>query len=127
MEINIPTIENMTIESFIDTFHRIMDWKRQNGWRAFYDNLTYETLFRQAEFYGEEYANNSHGWSCNIWSRSKANTAVVETNDDLRDEHKFLMRSALEYVLTPNPLVKVDGVYGQHESVAFRTPASNGG
>ena len=34
-------------------------------------------------------------------------------------QHKLLMRSVLEYVLAPNPLVKVDGIYGQNERGRF--------
>ena len=44
---------------------------------------------------------------------------MIEDNSQLREEHKLLMRSALEYVLAPNRLVKVDGVYGQNEEVNF--------
>ena len=107
----------MTIESFIETFHGILDWKRSAGRVAYYDNPSEETLRRQAEFYGERYANDSLGWASNIWSRSAASTAVVEDSSQLHEQHKFLMRSALEYVLAPNTLIKVDGVYGQNEKV----------
>jgi phosphoenolpyruvate carboxykinase (ATP) len=117
--VRIPSLEEMTIEDFIDTFHRILDWKRSIGQLAYYDNPPEETLRRQAEFYGERYANGSVGWASNIWSRSAAFTDVVGDDSELRDEHKLLMGSALEYVLAPNPLIKVDGVYGENERVRF--------
>ncbi len=117
MDIKIPPIENLTIEAFIDTFHKIMDWKKKNGWRAYYDNPPLETLLKQSAFYGEEYANGSFSWASNIWSRSAKSTAVIEDSSQLDFQHKLLMRSALEYVLAPNPLIKVDGTYGENPKV----------
>ncbi|TET34154.1 MAG: phosphoenolpyruvate carboxykinase (ATP) [Planctomycetota bacterium] len=113
----IPTIEEMTIENFIDTFYKILEWKKFNGWKAYHDNPSKQELLEQAKFYGDDYANGAHGWASNIWSRSKNNTAVVEDNSQLDDQHKLLMRSALEYVLSPNQLIKMDGCYGQNEKV----------
>ena len=49
----VPSLDEMTIESFIETFHGILDWKRSAGRVAYYDNPSEETLRRQAEFYGE--------------------------------------------------------------------------
>ena len=115
----IPPIEKMSIEAFIEAFHRIIEFKRARGLKGFYDNPPAEVLRKQAEFYGERYANDSLGWTSNIWSRSKANTAVVDDDSELKFEHKLLMRSALEYVLAPNPLIKVDGTYGQNPRVKF--------
>jgi len=115
----IPDLEDLTIENFISSFHNILAWKRKRGWKTFIDNPEREELLKHADFYGERYANGSVGWSSNIWSRSKRNTDVVEDNDQLTDQHKFMMRSALEYVLAPNPLIKTDGIYGQHKSVRF--------
>ena len=117
--VSIPSIKSMTIENFIETFHRILDWKMSEGRRAYYDNPHRESLRSQAQFYGEPYDNGSLGWTCNIWSRSKSNTAVIEDNSQLDKQHKLLMRSVLEYVLAPNPLIKVDGIYGQNEHVKF--------
>ncbi len=117
--VEIPSLESMTIESFIDCFHDILEWKRSRGWSGYHDNPTLDRLKEQAEFYGERYANGSYGWGCNIWSRSKDNTDVVEDSSELKPEHKLLMRSALEYVLAPNTLIRTDGVYGQHDSVKF--------
>ena len=101
--IPIPDLESMTIESFVDAFHKILEWKKSEGRRAYYDNPDRETLRSQAQFYGEPYDNGSLGWTCNIWSRSKANSLEVQSNSDLDKQHKILMRSALEYVLAPNP------------------------
>lgn len=115
----IPFMQDITIDSFIEAFHEIIDWKKSMGWRAYYDNPEREVLRAQAQFYGEPYANGSIGWASNIWSRSKASTDVIEDNDQLTDEHRLLMRSALEYILAPNPLIKVDGVLGQDPRVKF--------
>ncbi len=115
----IPALEKMTIEAFIDTFHDILEWKKSAGQTACHDNPSYEALLKQASFYGVRYANGAWGWASNIWSRSPAMTSVVEENDQLTDQHKLFMRSALEYVLAPNPLLRVDGVYGQDERVRF--------
>ena len=117
----IPTLETMTIENFIETFHKILEWKQSEGRRAYYDNPHRETLRGQAQFYGEPYDNGSLGWTCNIWSRSKASSEVIENNAQLDKQHKLLMRSALEYILAPNVLVKVDGVYGQNEKAKFHS------
>lgn len=119
MQIKIPTVEEMTIEGFIETFRKTLDWKRQNGRCAYHDNPDRDTLERQAQFYGERYANGSLGWTSNIWSRSKASSAVIEDNSELDVQHKLLMRSVLEYVFAPNPLIKVDGMLGQNERVRF--------
>ena len=115
----IPSLDAMTIEAFIDTFHAILEWKKAIGQRAYHDNPSYDELLKQASYYGVQYANKSWGWASNIWSRSPAMTVVVEENAQLTEQIKLFLRSALEYVLAPNPLIKVDGVYGQHERVRF--------
>jgi phosphoenolpyruvate carboxykinase (ATP) len=115
--ISIPDLDSMTIENFIATFHKILEWKKSEGRRAYYDNPNRETLRAQAQFYGEPFDNGSLGWSSNIWSRSKANTEVIEDNSQLHKEHKLFMRCVLEYVLASNPLIKVDGTYGQNHRV----------
>lgn len=115
----IPSYDRMTIQAFIDTFHAILEWKKSIGQKAYYDNPSYEALLKQASFYGERYANGSWGWASNIWSRSPSMTSVVEDDSDLTEQHKYFLRSALEYVLAPNPLIKVEGVYGQNRRVRF--------
>ncbi|HDN82940.1 MAG TPA: phosphoenolpyruvate carboxykinase (ATP), partial [Candidatus Altiarchaeales archaeon] len=115
----IPSMAELTIKKFIDTFHEILEWKKKLGRRAYYDNPDRETLRAQAQFYGEPYANGSIGWTSNIWSRSEKSSVSVEDDSQLEYEHKLLMRSALEYVLAPNPLIKVDGILGQNERVRF--------
>jgi len=115
----IPSLDKMTIQAFIDTFHAILEWKKSIGQKAYHDNPSYETLLEQSKFYGVQYANKSWGWASNIWSRSPAMTDVVEEDSQLTENHKLFLRSALEYVLAPNPLIKVDGAYGQNERVRF--------
>jgi phosphoenolpyruvate carboxykinase (ATP) len=119
MGVFIPSLEKMTIEAFIESFHKIIEYKKAHGLKAYHDNPPYEVLRKQAEFYGENYKNGSLGWASNIWSRSQANSAVVEDSGHLDSQHKLLMRSALEYILAPNPLIKVDGALGHHPRVKF--------
>jgi len=118
-DIVLPSSDEITIESFIDTFHKILEWKKISNRVAFYDNPSDDVLLRQSEFYGERYSNNSVGWASNIWSRSAAYTAVVDDSSQLHKQHKLLMQSALEYILAPNPLIKVDGIYGQNPKIRF--------
>jgi len=115
----IPAIEEMTIESFKESFRRILDFKRRCGLQPVLDNPP--DLLERAKLYATRYRNGSLGWSSNIWHRSEAGTAVIKKDDDLRWEHKFLMRRVLEHVLAQGPLIKVDGILGKPGSrVEFR-------
>ena len=126
-EYYIPSLQEMSIENFIKSFHNILEWKKKNNWNPYYDNPSKDELLQRARWYGSIYKNGSFGWTSNIWSRSKANTSVVEDNSQLTDEHKILMLRSLEYVLAPNPLIKVDGNYGANPRVAMHTTIYNDG
>ncbi|MCD6085311.1 MAG: phosphoenolpyruvate carboxykinase (ATP), partial [Desulfurococcales archaeon] len=70
-------------------------------------------LFDRAKLYGTQYRNGSWNWASNIWSRSAANTVVIERDEDVKYEHKLLMARVLEHILAQGPLIKVDGYVGK--------------
>ena len=107
----IPKTEEMTIEGFKEAFRRILELKRRCGLQPILDNPP--DLLERAKLYATRYRNGSLGWASNIWHRSEAGTAVIERDEDLRLEHKRLMRRVLEHVLAQGPLIKVDGILGK--------------
>ena len=106
----IPPLEELTPEKFKETFRRILEFKRRAGITPVLDNPP--DLLERAKLYATRYRNGALGWASNIWSRSAANTVVIERDDKLRLEHKLLMLRVLEHVLAQGPLIKVDGYYG---------------
>jgi len=107
----IPPIEEMTIEKFKEVFRKIIEIKESAGIKAILDNPP--DLFDRAKLYGTHYANGSWGWASNIWSRSAKNTVVINSDDELKYEHKLLMVRVLEHILAQGPLIKVDGYVGK--------------
>lgn len=107
----IPRIEELTIGGFKEAFKRILELKRRCGLEPLLDNPP--DLLERARLYATRYRNGSLGWASNIWHRSEKGTAVIERDEDLRYEHRFLMRRVLEHVLAQGPLIKVDGVLGK--------------
>ena len=107
----IPELEEMTIESFLESFKKIIEVKEKAGLTAILDNPP--DLFDRAKLYGTQYKNNSWNWASNIWHRSAANTVVINSNDELKDEHKLLMLRVLEHILAQGPLIKVDAYVGK--------------
>ena len=107
----IPKLEEMTIEGFLESFRKILEVKRRAGLKAYYDNPP--DLFDRAKLYGTQYKNGSWNWASNIWHRSAANTVVIESNEQLKREHKFLMMRVLEHILAQGPLIKVDAYVGK--------------
>ncbi len=107
----IPPLEDITPETFLDTFKRILEVKRRAGLNPILDNPP--DLFERAKMYGTQYKNGSWNWASNIWSRSASNTVVIEDDDQLREEHKLLMLRVLEHILAQGPLIKVDGYVGK--------------
>ncbi|MEM3258668.1 MAG: phosphoenolpyruvate carboxykinase (ATP) [Thermoproteota archaeon] len=107
----IPPIEQITIENFKLTFKRIIEAKKEAGLIAILDNP--KDLFERAKLYGTNFKNGSWGWASNIWSRSAANTVVVEREEDLKEEHKIFLLRVLEHILAQGPLIKVDGYVGK--------------
>ncbi len=107
----IPPVEEMAIEGFKQAFRRILEIKRRAGIPLLLDNPP--DLFERAKLYGVQYKNGSWNWASNIWHRSAANTIVIESDDQLRYEHKLLMVRVLEHSLAQGPLIKVDGYVGK--------------
>ena len=107
----IPPLEEITPQSFKETFHRILEVKKRAGLTPILDNPP--DLFDRAKLYGMQYRNGSWNWASNIWSRSAKNTVVIERNEDLKEEHKLLLMRVLEHILAQGPLIKVDGYVGK--------------
>jgi len=107
----IPPIDEMTIEGFKEAFRKIIEVKKRAGLTPILDNPP--DLFERAKLYGVRYRNGSWNWASNIWHRSAANTVVIESNDQLKYEHKLLMVRVLEHILAQGPLIKVDGYVGK--------------
>jgi len=107
----IPSIEEISIEKFKETFKKILEYKRKCGITPYLDNPP--DLFERAKLYGTQYKNGSWNWASNIWHRSADNTVVINSNDELKYEHKFLMVRVLEHILAQGPLIKVDAYYGK--------------
>ncbi len=107
----IPDLDEMTPEVFKETFRRIIEVKERAGLRALLDNPP--DLFERAKLYGMQYKNGSWNWASNIWSRSAANTVVIEDESQLQREHKLLLMRVLEHILAQGPLIRVDGVVGK--------------
>ncbi len=107
----IPPLEEITPQSFKETFHRILEVKKKAGLTPILDNPP--DLFDRAKLYGMQYRNGSWNWASNIWSRSAKNTVVIERDEDLKEEHKLLLMRVLEHILAQGPLIKVDGYVGK--------------
>jgi len=107
----IPSLDEITPEEFKETFRRIIEYKEKVGIKAILDNPP--DLFDRAKMYGVQYKNGSWGWVSNIWSRSAANTVVIEDDSQIKYEHKLLMLRVLEHILAQGPLIKVDGYLGK--------------
>lgn len=111
MTLIIPKLEELTPEKFKETFRKILEVKRKAGLKPIHDNPP--DLFERAKLYGTQYKNGSWNWASNIWSRSAANTVVVEDESQLQYEHKLLMLRVLEHILAQGPIIKVDGYVGK--------------
>jgi len=107
----IPPVDEITPELFKETFKKIIELKRKSGIVPILDNPP--DLLERAKLYATCYKNGALGWASNIWSRSAANSVVVNNNSELKREHKLLMLRVLEHILAQGPLIKVDGYYGK--------------
>lgn len=107
----IPPLEELNPSTFREAFRRIVELKEKAGLKAILDNPP--DLRERARLYATEYKNGALGWASNIWSRSAANTVVVNDDGELGREHKLLMLRVLEHILAQGPLIKVDGYYGR--------------
>jgi len=100
---------DITIESFPKLFDKIVAEKEAAGITALQRNPS--DLFKRARYYGIRYRNGSWGWGSNIWSRSARQSVVVESEEALRDEHRQLMLSVLEFMLC-RPMIQADATLG---------------
>ncbi len=107
----IPNLDEMTPKKFKEAFRRILEVKRRARITPLLDNPP--DLLDRAKLYGMHYRNGSWNWASNIWSRSAANTVVIERDDQLQREHKLLLMRILEHILAQGPLIKVDGYVGK--------------
>lgn len=111
MALLIPPVDRLTPKKFKETFRKILEIKRRAGITPILDNPP--DLFERAKLYGTRYKNGSWNWASNIWSRSAANTIVIDDDSQLQYEHKFLMQRVLEHILAQGPLIKIDGYVGK--------------
>ncbi|MEM2217802.1 MAG: phosphoenolpyruvate carboxykinase (ATP), partial [Thermofilaceae archaeon] len=107
----IPSTAELSPDAFRSAFKRIIEYKSKAGMIPLLDNPP--DLLERAKLYATHYKNKALGWASNIWSRSAANTVVVNDVNELKPEHKLLMRRVLEHILAQGPLIKVDGYYGR--------------
>lgn len=107
--------EEITANSFLDIFKKIIKKKETAGIKAVQNNPG--NLLERAKSYGTGYKNGSWGWVSNIWNRSAAGSVVVEKDEDLRVEHTQLMQRVLEQMLC-KPMIQVDANLGQPGSKA---------
>ncbi len=103
------TTSQITIESFLSLFDNMVESKQAAGIEAIQNNPP--DLLERAKSYGVQYKNGSWGWSSNIWSRSAANTEVVDSDHELKPEHQLLMLRVLEQMMT-RPMIQVDANMG---------------
>ncbi|RKY00031.1 phosphoenolpyruvate carboxykinase, partial [Candidatus Poribacteria bacterium] len=96
-------------------FKQIIRMKEACGIQALQVNPS--DLLERAKAYATRFKNGSYGWSSNIWHRSANNTVVIEREEDLKPEHKFLMLRVLEHILA-RPMIAVDAIIGPPGSVA---------
>ena len=105
----------ITIESFLEYFRKIVSDKEAAGIAALQRNP--DDLLERAAHYGIHYKNGSWGWASNIWSRSARQSVVIENQEQLKDEHRKLMLSVLEFILC-RPMIQVDANLGSPGSRA---------
>jgi len=97
--------DEITISSFKEIFAENVRQKEAAHIVALQRNPT--DLLERAKGYGIHYRNGSWGWCSNIWHRSARNTVVVDSEEELRSEHRDLMLSVLEHMLC-RPMIQVD-------------------
>ena len=109
------TADQITISNFPDLFRKIIADKQAVGIQALQNNPP--DLFERAQTYGVQFANQSWGWGSNIWHRSAANTSVVNTEEELTDNHRQLMLRVLEHIIT-RPMIQTDASLASPQSPA---------
>jgi len=103
------TTGQITIESFRTLFHNMIREKEAAGIEAIQNNPP--DLLERAKPYGIRFKNGSWGWGSNIWNRSAPNTEVIDSEHELKPEHRQLMLRALEHMLG-RPMIQADANLG---------------
>ncbi len=106
---------DITIDSFRKLFSKIAADKEAAGITAIQRNP--DNLLERAKHYGVRYKNKSYGWASNIWSRSAQQSVVIEDDKFMKEEHRQLMLSVLEFMLC-RPMIQVDANLGSPGSKA---------
>jgi len=109
------TTKDITINGFLNIFNDIVASKKRAGIVPIQNNP--KDLLKRAQYYGTQYKNKSWGWTSNIWSRSAKGSVVVNTDEELKIEHKQLMLRVLEHILC-QPMIQVDANLGEPGSKA---------
>ncbi len=109
------TTKDITINGFLKIFNDIVSSKEAAGIKAIQNNP--KDLLKRAQSYGTQYKNKSWGWTSNIWSRSAKGSVVVNTDEELKEEHKQLMLRVLEHILC-QPMIQIDANLGEKGSKA---------
>jgi len=112
----IPDLENLTMESFKDTYKTIIEWKKTQSVSPIIPEPDDDTIRKWMKPYSLDFKNGSVGVHPNIESRSKANTYVVDTNNDLEKSSRMLMLYVLELMIK-TPLIQTDQYVGTHDMV----------
>ena len=112
----IPPLDKITVIGFKEAFRKIVRAKEESGIAAILDNPP--DLFERAKLYGTRFKNGSWNWASNIWHRSATGSVVVESDNDLKYEHKLLMLRVLEHILAQGPLIQIDAILGKLGSKA---------
>ena len=109
------TTKDITIKGFLKIFNDIVASKEAAGIKPIQNNP--EDLLKRAQYYGTQYKNKSWGWTSNIWSRSAKGSVVVNSDEELKIEHKELMLRALEHILC-QAMIQIDANLGEPGSKA---------
>jgi len=109
------TTKDITINGFLKIFNDIVASKKAAGLVPIQNNP--KDLLKRAQSYGTQYKNKSWGWTSNIWARSAKGSVVVNSDEELKEEHKQLMLRVLEHILC-QPMIQVDANLGEPGSKA---------
>ena len=109
------TTKDMTINGFLRIFNEIIESKKAAGLKPIQNNP--KDLLKRAQFYGTQFKNKSWGWTSNIWARSAKGSVVVNSDEELKPEHRQLMLRVLEHILC-QPMIQIDANLGEPGSKA---------
>ena len=99
------TADQLTISGFRNFVRQIIRDKEAAGVVAVQNNPP--DLLERSKLYGTQFRNGSWTWTSNIWHRSAPNSVIVNSDDELKAQHKELMLAVLERILC-GPMIQVD-------------------